>query len=162
MVNKIKTAVKSRKDKNFLIIARTDANIVEGINKTINRIKAYEDAGADIIFPEAMKDEEEFEKIRKNSKTFLLANMTEFGKTKILSTGELQSLGYNIVIYPVTTQRLAMKNVEDGLRTIMKDGHQNNIIDKMQTRKRLYELVEYDKYNKLDKKITDFNTDRHD
>jgi len=162
MVNKIKTAVKSKKDKNFLVIARTDANIVEGIDKTINRIKAYEDAGADIIFPEAMKDEKEFEKIRKSSKVFLIANMTEFGKTKLLSTNTLQNLGYNIVIYPVTTQRLAMKNVEDGLRAIMKDGHQNNIIDKMQTRKRLYELVEYDKYNTTDKKITDFNTDGHD
>ncbi|MDC6465128.1 methylisocitrate lyase [Pelagibacteraceae bacterium] len=162
MVNKIKILIKSRKDKNFLIIARTDANSVEGIDKTINRIKAYEDAGADVIFPEAMRDEKEFEKIRKNSKTFLLANMTEFGKTKLLSTSELQNLGYNIVIYPVTTQRLAMKNVEDGLRAIMKAGHQNNIIDKMQTRKRLYELVEYDKYNKPDKKITDFNTDGHD
>ena len=162
MINKIKTAVKSRKDKNFLIIARTDANTVEGIDKTINRIKAYEDAGADMIFPEAMKDEKEFEKVRKNSKTPLIANMTEFGITKILTTIELESLGYNIVIYPVTTQRLAMKNVDDGLRAIMKDGHQNNIIDKMQTRKRLYELVDYEKYNTPDKKITDFNTDGHD
>ena len=81
MVNKIKTAVKAKKDKNFLIIARTDANSVEGIEKTIDRIKAYEDAGADIIFPEAMKNEKEFEKIRKNSKAHLLANMTEFGKS---------------------------------------------------------------------------------
>ena len=88
--------------------------------------------------------------------------MTEFGKTKLLSISELENLGYNIVIYPVTTQRLAMKNVEDGLRAIMMDGHQNNIIDKMQTRKRLYELVEYDKYNSPDKRITDFNTDGHD
>jgi len=162
MVQKIKAAVKSRKDKNFLIIARTDANTVEGINKTIDRIKAYEDSGADIIFPEALKDEKEFEKIRKNSKKFLLANMTEFGKTKILSSKELEDLGYNIVIYPVTTQRLAMKNVEDGLRAIMRDGHQNSIIDKMQTRKRLYELVEYEKYNTLDKKITDFKIDEHE
>ena len=162
MVKKIKIAVKAKKDKNFLIIARTDANIVEGIEKTIERIKAYEDAGADIIFPEAMKDEKEFEKIRKNSKTYLLANMTEFGKTKLLSSTELEKLGYNIVIYPVTTQRLAMKNVEDGLRAIMKDGHQNNIIGKMQTRKRLYELVEYEKYNTSDKKITDFKTDEHE
>ena len=162
MVNKIKTAVKSKKDKNLLIIARTDANSVEGIEKTIERIKAYEDAGADIIFPEAMKNEKEFEKIRKNSKAYLLANMTEFGKSKLLSTGQLENLGYNIVIYPVTTQRLAMKNVEDGLWSIMKDGHQNNIIDKMQTRKRLYELVEYEKYNTPDKKITDFKTDGHE
>ena len=162
MVNKIKTAVKTKKNKNFLIIARTDANAVEGIEKTIDRIKAYEDAGADIIFPEAMKNEKEFEKIRKNSKAHLLANMTEFGKSKLLSTGQLENLGYNIVIYPVTTQRLAMKNVEDGLWAIMKDGHQNNIIDKMQTRKRLYELVEYEKYNTPDKKITDFKTDGHE
>ena len=162
MVKKIKLCVSSRKDKNFLIIARTDANAVEGIEKTIDRIKAYEYAGADIIFPEAMKDEKEFEKIRKNSKVSLLANMTEFGKSKILSSKDLENLGYNIVIYPVTTQRLAMKNVEDGLKVIFKDGHQNNIIDKMQSRKRLYELVEYEKYNKPGKKITDFKTDGHE
>ena len=162
MVKKIKAAASSKKDKNFLIIARTDANSVEGINKTIERIKAYEDAGADIIFPEAMKDEKEFEQIRKSSKVHLLANMTEFGKSKLLSANTLESLGYNIVIYPVTTQRLAMKNVEDGLKVIFKDGHQNNIIDKMQSRKRLYELVEYEKYNTPGKKITDFKTDGHE
>ena len=162
MVKKIKTASKSKKDENFLIIARTDANSVEGLNKTIERVKAYEDAGADMIFPEAMKDEKEFEKIRKNTKVNLLANMTEFGKSKLLSANTLEKLGYNIIIYPVSTQRLAMKNVEDGLKVIFKDGHQNNIIDKMQTRKRLYELVEYEKYNTPDKKITDFKTDNHE
>jgi len=162
MVKKIKTAVDSKKDKNFLIIARTDANTVEGIEKTIDRIKAYEDAGADIIFPEAMKNEKEFEKIRKNSKVNLLANMTEFGKSKLLSTKELENLGYSIVIYPVTTQRLAMKSVEDGLRAIFADGHQNNIVDKMQTRKRLYDLVEYEKYNSLDEKIYNFSTNGYE
>ena len=162
MIKKIKTCVSSRKDKNFLIIARSDANTVEGLNKTIERIKAYEDAGADIIFPEALKDEKEFEQIRRNTKVNLLANMTEFGKSKILSANTLEKLGYSIVIYPVSTQRLAMKNVEDGLKVIFKDGHQNNIIDKMQTRKRLYELVEYEKYNTPDKKITDFKTDEHE
>ena len=162
MVKKIKIASNSKKDENFLIIARTDANSVEGLNKTIERVKAYEDAGADIIFPEAMKDEKEFEQIRKNTKVSLLANMTEFGKSKLLSVNTLEKLGYSIVIYPVSTQRLAMKNVEDGLKVIFKDGHQNNIIDKMQTRKRLYELVEYEKYNTPDKKITDFKTDGHE
>jgi len=162
MEKKIKSCINSKKDKNFLIIARTDANTVEGLDKTIDRIKAYENAGADIIFPEALKDEKEFEKVRKNSKVYLLANMTEFGKSKLLTANVLESLGYNIVIYPVTTQRLAMKNVEDGLRVIFKDGHQNNIIDKMQTRKRLYELVEYEKYNKPGKKVTDFKTDGHE
>ena len=162
MVKKIKDSVNAKKDKNFSIIIRTDANLVEGLEKTIERIKAYEAAGADIIFPESMKDEKEFEKVRKSSKVYLLANMTEFGKSKLLSTKDLKNIGYNIVIYPVTTQRLAMKNVEDGLRAIFADGHQNNIIDRMQSRKRLYELVEYEKYNTPDKKITDFKTDGHE
>ena len=162
MVKKIKESVNARKDKNFLIIVRTDANTVEGIDKTLERIKSYEDAGADMIFPEAMKDEKEFEKVRKISKGYLLANMTEFGKSKLLNMSQLQNLGYNLVIYPVTTQRLAMQNVEFGLKSIFKDGHQNNIIDKMQTRKRLYELVEYEKYNTSDKKITDFSTEGHE
>jgi methylisocitrate lyase len=162
MVKKIKESVKARKDKNFLIIARTDANSVEGLNKTLERIKAYEEAGADMIFPEAMKDENEFEKVRKVAKGYLLANMTEFGKSKLLDKNQLENLGYNLVIYPVSSQRLAMHNVEIGLKSIFNDGHQNNIIDKMQTRKRLYELVEYEKYNTPDKKITDFSTEGHE
>ena len=162
MAIKIKDAVRARKDKNFLIIARTDANAVEGLDKTIDRIKAYEDAGADMIFPEAMKDEREFEKVRKVSKRYLLANMTEFGKSKLLNKSELEKLGYNLVIYPVTTQRLAMKNVEDGLKSIFKNGDQNNIIENMQTRKRLYELVEYEKYNTPENNITDFSTEGHE
>jgi methylisocitrate lyase len=162
MVKKIKECVGSRKDKNFLVIARTDANSVEGLDKTLDRIKAYEDAGADMIFPEAMKDEKEFETVRRISKKYLLANMTEFGKSKLLNKSELENLGYNVVIYPVSTQRLAMKNVEDGLKSIFKSGDQNNILDKMQTRKRLYELVEYEKYNTPDKKITDFSTEGHE
>ena len=88
--------------------------------------------------------------------------MTEFGKSKILNKDQLENLGYNIVIYPVTTQRLAMKNVEFGLKSIFYDGDQNKIIDKMQSRKRLYELVEYDKYNTPGKKITDFSTEGHE
>ena len=162
MVKKIKESVNARKDKNFLVIVRTDANTVEGIDKTLERIKSYEDAGADMIFPEAMRDEKEFEKVRKISKGYLLANMTEFGKSKLLNRSQLENLGYNLVIYPVTTQRLAMQNVELGLKSIFQDGHQNNIIDKMQTRKRLYELVEYEKYNTPDKKITDFSTEGHE
>ena len=162
MVKKIKDCVNSKKDENFKIIARSDAKSVEGLEKMIDRCKAYADAGAEIIFPEALKDENEFEKVRKALNVYLLANMTEFGKSKLLNYKDLENLGYNIVIYPVTTQRLAMKNVEDGLRAIFKDGHQNNIIDKMQTRKRLYDLVEYEKYNSLDEKIYNFNTDGHE
>ena len=162
MVKKIKECVKSKKDKNFKIIARSDANAVEGMNKMIDRCKAYIDAGAEIVFPEALANEKDFEKVRKSLDCYLLANMTEFGKSKLLNYKDLENLGYNIVIYPVTSQRLAMKNVEDGLRDIFKDGHQNNIIDKMQTRKRLYDLVEYEKYNALDEKIYNFSTDGHE
>ena len=162
MVSKIKECVSARKDKNFKIIARSDAKSVEGIDSMIDRCKAYVDAGAEVIFPEALKDESEFELVRKSLNCYLLANMTEFGKSKLLNYTQLQDLGYNIVIYPVSTQRLAMKNVEDGLRAIFADGHQNNIIDKMQTRKRLYDLVEYEKYNSLDEKIYNFKTDGHE
>jgi len=162
MVDKIKECVSARKDKNFKIIARSDANSVEGIDSMLDRCKAYVDAGAEVIFPEALKEEKEFELVRKSLDCYLLANMTEFGKSKLLDYKQLQDLGYNIVIYPVSTQRLAMKNVEDGLRAIFADGHQNNIIDKMQTRKRLYDLVEYEKYNSLDEKIYNFNTDGHE
>ena len=162
MVKKIKECVKTKKDKNFKIIARSDANAVEGMNKMIDRCKAYIDAGAEIVFPEALANEKDFEKVRKSLDCYLLANMTEFGKSKLLNYKDLENLGYNIVIYPVTSQRLAMKNVEDGLRVIFKDGHQNNIIDKMQTRKRLYDLVDYEKYNALDEKIYNFSTDGHE
>jgi len=162
MIKKIKESVSAKRDKNFKIIARSDAKSVEGLEKMIERCKAYIDAGADIIFPEALENESELEKVRKSLTSYLLANMTEFGKTKLLNYKDLENLGYNIVIYPVTTQRLAMKNVEDGLRTIFIDGHQNNIIDKMQTRKRLYDLVEYEKYNSLDEKIYNFSTDGHE
>ena len=162
MVKKIKECVLAKKDQNFKIIARSDAKSVEGLDKMIERCKAYIDAGAEIIFPEALQDEKDFEKVRKELSCYLLANMTEFGKSKLFNYKELENFGYNIVIYPVTTQRLAMKNVEDGLRDIYANGHQNNIIDKMQTRKRLYELVEYEKYNSLDEKIYNFSTEGHD
>jgi len=162
MVRKIKESVSAKKDQNFKIIARSDAKSVEGIDKMIDRCKAYIDAGAEIIFPEALENEKDFEKVRKELSCYLLANMTEFGKSKLLNYKKLEELGYNIVIYPVTTQRLAMKNVEDGLRDIYANGHQNNIIDKMQTRKRLYELVDYEKYNSLDEKIYNFSTKGHE
>tara|TARA_B100000003_G_scaffold141077_1_gene126699 strand:- start:184 stop:969 length:786 start_codon:yes stop_codon:yes gene_type:complete len=122
MIKKIRDCVNAKKDKNFKIIARSDAKSVEGLDKMIDRCKSYIDAGAEIIFPEALEDENEFEKVRKSLSSYLLANMTEFGKSKLLNYKKLENLGYNIVLYPVTTQRLAMKNVEDGLRAIFADG----------------------------------------
>ena len=162
MEKKISQCFKAKKDKNFKIIARSDAKNVEGIDKMIDRCKSYIDAGAEIIFPEALNNEKEFEIVRKKLNAYLLANMTEFGKSKLLDYKTLENIGYNIVIYPVTTQRLAMKNVEEGLRAIFTDGHQKNILDNMQTRKRLYELVDYEKYNSLDERIYNFSTEGHD
>ena len=105
MIKKIKECVISKRDKNFKVIARSDAKSVEGIDKMIDRCKSYVDAGAEIIFPEALHDEKEFEIVRKSLNCYLLANMTVFGKSKLLNYKELENIGYNIVIYPVTTQR---------------------------------------------------------
>ena len=114
MINKIKECVNSKKDKNFKVIARSDAKSVEGIDKMIDRCKAYIDAGAEIIFPEALADEKDFEKVRKELSCYLLANMTEFGKTPLYNEKQLQEFGYNIAIYPVTSLRLSNKAIEKG------------------------------------------------
>jgi methylisocitrate lyase len=157
MVMKIKAASEGKKmDPNFLLIARTDSRATEGLEKAIDRAKAYVDAGAEMIFPEALADEKEFELFRKAVKVPLLANMTEFGKSKLLTTKQLENAGFNLVIYPVTTLRLAMKAVEQGLQEIIKTGTQEGVIDKMQTRKELYELTHYEDYNKFDQNIFNF------
>ncbi len=161
MVQKIKAADMSRKlDPNFVIIARTDARASEGLDKTIERAKAYADAGADVIFTEALADEKEFETFRKAVKTPLLANMTEFGKSKLLTVKQLESLGYNIVIYPVTTLRLAMQAAKNGLDAILQTGSQEAVVPQMQTRQQLYDLTGYEKYNQLDQSIFNFKLER--
>lgn len=157
MCKKVKAAADGKRDNNFLIIARTDAKASEGIDKAIDRAKAYVDAGAEMIFPEALYNESDFEAFRKAVNVPLLANMTEFGKSKLLSTKELENLGYNLVIYPVTTVRLAMKAVEDGLTHIKENGSQEAILDNMQHRKRLYEILEYERYNEFDASIFNFD-----
>lgn len=156
MGKKIKAAAQAKRDPNFILIARTDARSVEGLNQAIKRSKAYVDAGADMIFPEALQDENEFEKFRKAVPVPLLANMTEFGKSKLLKYQTLQDLGYNIVIYPVTTLRLAMKAVEEGLADLLSKGTQEDLLDKMQHRKRLYEILRYQDYNQFDNDIYNF------
>ena len=157
MIQKIKAADSSRKmDPNFVIIARTDARATEGLDKAIDRAKAYIDAGADVIFPEALADEKEFETFRKAVKAPLLANMTEFGKSKLMTHKELSNLGFNIVIYPVTTLRLAMKAAETGLKEILKNGTQEGVLDQMQHRKELYDLTDYERYNLFDQNIYNF------
>jgi len=134
-----------------LIIARTDARGVDGLDAAVERAKSYVNAGAEMIFPEALVDENEFEAFRKAIDVPLLANMTEFGKSPLLSTDQLTNLGYNLVIYPVTTLRLAMKAVEDGLRSLAVQGTQQSVVEQMQTRQQLYELLRYTEYAEFKK-----------
>jgi methylisocitrate lyase len=156
MVKRIRAAVSARRDPNFVIIARTDARAPEGLTEAIRRAKAYVDAGADMIFPEALQDAAEFEQFRKAVAVPLLANMTEFGKTRLLTTQQLSSLGFNVVIYPVTALRLALKTVERGLETLSREGTQASLLDDMQTRAELYDLIQYAKYGQFDQDVYNF------
>lgn len=156
MVQKIGASAGARLDKSFCLIARSDARAVEGLDKAIDRMKAYVDAGADMIFPEALADEKEFEAVRSAIKVPLLANMTEFGKSRLLNRKDLENLGYNLVIYPVTTLRLAMGEVDRGLEVLLRDGDQTGILDRMQHRKDLYDLLRYEDYNRYDQNLFNF------
>ena len=140
-------------------MARTDARASEGVDATLDRAKAYVDAGADAIFPEALQNLSEYEMVRNEIQVPLLANLTEFGKTPLLTKKELEDLGYNIAIYPVTSLRLAMKAVEDGLSWLQEHGTQKGIIDRMQTRSRLYDVIRYEDYNRFDQDIFNFSLD---
>ncbi|MCP2280717.1 methylisocitrate lyase [Nocardia amikacinitolerans] len=156
MVRRLRAAVSARRDPGFVICARTDARGTEGLDAAIDRAKAYADAGADLIFTEALADAAEFAKFRAAVDVPLLANMTEFGKSELLSAGTLEDLGFNAVIYPVTTLRLAMHAVEEGLAEIASTGTQSGLLDRMQHRARLYELLEYQRYNDFDSGIFTF------
>jgi methylisocitrate lyase len=156
MIKRLRAAVSARRDPNFIIGARTDAAGIEGIPAAIDRAKAYADAGADLIFTEALRTPAEFEQFRAAVDTPLLANMTEFGKSELLSAKQLSDIGYNVVIYPVTTLRLAMHAVEIGLREISDAGTQSGLLDRMQRRSRLYELLRYADYNQFDSDIYNF------
>ncbi|OBJ74851.1 methylisocitrate lyase [Mycobacterium gordonae] len=156
MVKRLRAAVAARRDPNFIVCARTDAAGIEGVPAAIDRAKAYADAGADLIFTEALSTTTEFEKFRAAVDTPLLANMTEFGKSQLLTARQLAEIGYNVVIYPVTTLRLAMHAVEAGLREIAGTGTQSGLLDRMQHRSRLYELLRYADYNQFDSDIYNF------
>lgn len=156
MVQRIKAAAEAKRDPNFVLIARSDARAVEGLDQALDRMKAYVDAGADMIFPEAMQNEKEFEAVRKAISVPILANMTEFGKSRLLNKKELENLGFNLVIYPVTTLRLAMFGAEKGLDAILAEGDQNSVLDIMQHRRDLYDLLRYHDYNQFDQSIYNF------
>jgi methylisocitrate lyase len=155
-LKRIRAAVDARRDPNLLIMARTDIRAVDGMNAAIDRAKALVDAGADAIFPEAMKDLSEFEVMRAAVDVPLLANMTEFGKSELFTNQQLADVGMNIVIYPVSLLRLAMGAAERGLDTILAEGSLNSQVANMQTRARLYELLDYEAYNAFDTSVFNF------
>ena len=156
MCRRVAAAVRARQDPSFTVCARTDARAIDGLDAAISRARAYVDAGATMIFPEALHDERDFETFRSAIDVPLLANMTEFGRTELLDVATLQSLGVNVVIYPVTSLRIAMGAVERGLRQLFEQGTQAPLVPDMQTRERLYELIGYDGYAEFDESIANF------
>lgn len=160
MDQKLRAAVAARRDSSFLIIARTDARATEGFEKAVDRAKRYLDAGADGIFPEAMQTADELGRfataMRGYGKTgagglpILLANMTEFGKTPLLTVGELGAMGYRMIIFPQTALRVAFGAISSMLADLHKAGHQRDWLDRMQTRAALYELLDYDGLKAID------------
>ena len=144
MVEGIKAAVAARHDPDFMIVARTDARAVEDFDRTVDRAQNYLAAGADAIFPEALQSAEEFRDFANEIDLPLLANMTEFGKSPLLSFEELSDFGYRMVIFPMSAFRVAMKASEEFLRALKKSGAQSDWLEKMQTREELYELLDYD------------------
>ncbi|MEX5309622.1 methylisocitrate lyase [Kocuria sp. CPCC 205297] len=153
---RIKAAVEARRDPNFVVMARTDLRGVDGLDAAIDRAKALADAGADVIFPEAMADLLEFERMAEALDVPILANMTEFGKSQLFTTQQLHGAGVSMIIYPVSLQRQALGAMERLLTTIREDGTQQAQVENMLTRKRLYELVDYNGYNQFDSGVFNF------
>jgi methylisocitrate lyase len=153
---RIRAAADARRDPNFLIMARTDIRAVDGLEAAQDRARALVEAGADAIFPEAMRTLEEFQAIRDAVDVPILANMTEFGKSDLFGVDELASVGVNLVIYPVTLLRIAMGAAERTLDTIKASGSQEKEVGNMLTRARLYELVDYEAYNHFDTSVFNF------
>lgn len=151
MMQKIEAARKASKD--IVIVARTDAKAIEGIDAAIERAKKYVQAGADAIFPEALQTEDEFKKFAREVDVPLLANMTEFGKTPYINASEFEKWGYKMVIYPVTSLRVAAKAVENVFKEIKETGTQKESENDMQTRKELYESLQLYDYEALDESV---------
>ncbi|MEC4688732.1 MAG: methylisocitrate lyase [Nitrospirota bacterium] len=158
MARKIAAAVEARHDPDFLIVARTDARAVEGLDAAVRRARKYVQAGADVVFPEALESAEEFRAFAKGLskegvKVPLVANMTEFGKTPYLTTREFEDLGYRIILFPVTALRIATKAIEKILLELKTRGTQREMLDQMHTRLQLYDLLRYGDYEKRDKDL---------
>ncbi len=145
-------AAKEEAGEDIMVIARTDARAVEGLDGAVDRARSYARAGADMIFPEALETAAEFAEFRKKVSLPLMANMTEFGKTPYMTAGEFQRLGYNVVIFPVTTFRAMMKKVEETLVTLKKEGTQRGMLDSLMTRDQFNEMIDYGRYEGADKR----------
>jgi methylisocitrate lyase len=159
-LQRVRAAADARRDPNFLIMARTDVRATgegaAGLEAAVERAKALVEAGADAVFPEAMASLEEFKAIRDAVDVPVLANMTEFGKSRLFTAEELAGVGINLVIYPVTLLRMAMGAAERTLESIRADGTQEAQVANMLTRSRLYELVDYEAYNRFDTGVFNF------
>lgn len=158
MVNKICAASETRRDRDFFIVARTDARAVEGLDAAVRRARAYIDAGADAIFPEALESADEFRAFarqlaKEGGKAPLVANMTEFGRTPYLSVSEFEDLGYRLVLFPVTTLRMATKAIEQVLFELKNHGSQRELLGRMHTREQLYDLLRYAEYEQRDRQF---------
>ena len=159
-IKRIRAAVDARRDPNFLIIARTDVRGIDGLSAAIDRAKKLVDSGADMIFPEAMATLAEFEAMRAAIDLPLLANMTEFGKSELFTVDQLANVGINIVIWPVSLLRLAMGAAVRGLDALTAEGTFEPLLDQMQDRGDLYELLDYESYNQFDTNVFNFQVKR--
>lgn len=157
MCTRIRAAVHGRRDPDFVLCARTDARAVEGLGAAIDRAKAYVDAGADMIFAEALTSEREYEAFRAAVDVPLLANMTEFGRSPLLDADTLAKLGVNVVIYPVTLLRLALGAADAGLAHLRSADSQAGLVDRMQTRDQLYDLLRYADHAAFDSRLAGFS-----
>ncbi len=160
-LKRIRAAVDGRRDPDFLIMARTDIRGVEGLPAAVDRAKALVDAGADAVFPEAMESLEEFAAIRAAVDVPILANMTEFGKSELFTHRQLADVGVNIVIHPVSLMRLAMGAAERGLDALLAEGALTSSVPDMQTRARLYELIDYEGYSSFDAGVYTFDLENN-
>lgn len=156
MIRKIRTAVSARRNDDFMIIARTDARAVEGVESALERSHQYIEAGADAVFTEALESRDEFSRFARELKAPLLANMTEFGKSPLLSVKELKEIGYRIVIFPLTGFRVSLKAVHDSYMQLKNEGTQTGFLEKLMTRKEYYDLIGYDEYQKDDDEIFNY------
>jgi methylisocitrate lyase len=153
---RIRAAVDARRDPNLVIVARTDIRAVDGIEATIERAQRLVDAGADAIFPEALESLDEFAAVRSAIDVPMLANMTEFGKSELFTTDQLRDVGVNIVIWPVSLLRIAMGAAERALETLKTEGSLASQLGRMQHRRDLYDLVNYESYNRFDESVFNF------